>query len=101
MFNGKERGFSLAFAISAYDSEPNPIEDPRYGYVNAQYVTWGLNKDSQGGVDPDKLTHHLCSKEELGLIAGDSNFYPVHPNSERDVTFYSPKLRCFDKDLEL
>ena len=53
--------------------------------------------DSQGGVDPDKLEHHLCSQEELGFVEGvPSRFYPVHPNSERDAKFYSPKLRCFN-----
>ena len=32
----------FAFAITAYDSNPESIEDPSIGTVNAYYKTWGL-----------------------------------------------------------
>ena len=36
-----EEGFKLAFGLTAYDSNQEAIDDPRYGRINAKYVSWG------------------------------------------------------------
>ena len=36
-----EDGLKFAFAITAYDSNREPIDDPRYGQVVAKIVSWG------------------------------------------------------------
>ena len=33
-----------AFGITAYDSNPEIIEDPSIGVLNAYYKTWGLDE---------------------------------------------------------
>lgn len=33
----------LAFAVTAYDSNPDPIEDPSIGILRPYYKTWGLD----------------------------------------------------------
>ena len=32
---------AFAFGITAYDSDPEPIEDPSYGLLKAYYKSWG------------------------------------------------------------
>ena len=57
-----DQGLRFAFAITAYDDNPESIEDPRYGQVKAKYVSWGLKDGSQGGIDNDRyLDIHTCT----------------------------------------
>ena len=56
----------LAFAVSAYDSNPDPIEDPSIGQLKPYYKTWGLD-DSNGGVQWEQLPTRNCTLAELHL----------------------------------
>ena len=38
-----DKGFMIAYAITAYDDNMESIEDPRYGQLNAYYKQWGLD----------------------------------------------------------
>ena len=42
------KGLMYAYAITVYDSNPYPIEDPSIGVLNAYYKTWGLDPDQDG-----------------------------------------------------
>ena len=52
---------------------------------------------------------HRCSPSELhleeeiedGESAQTSRFFPIHPNSLKDVTLYQKKLWCLDEDVVL
>ena len=93
--------FNIAFAITAYDNNREPIDDPRYGRIVAKIVSWGFSETQAvdlGGVLPT----HTCTPEEIGLGERDPNqakFYPLHPNSYNDTLFYSKKLKCFDNKI--
>ena len=58
--------FNIAFAITAYDDNREPIDDYRYGKVAAKIVQWGFG-DTQGVDIGGYLDHHNCTREELGL----------------------------------
>ena len=61
-----EDGFELAFGITAFDSNQEPIDDPRYGRLNAMYVSWGTS----AGTIYESLDMHNCTREELGFEGG-------------------------------
>ena len=56
----------FAVAITAYDGNPEPIDDPSYGKLIAGYNMWnnGVFKD------PPNIALRNCTKEELGLVKG-------------------------------
>ena len=66
-----EDGFNLAVALTAYDSNPEPILDPRIGELVFNHYSWGPNRDGTFGSQRLRIeSQHECSREELGL--GDS-----------------------------
>ena len=93
-------GFDLAFGLTAYDDNPDRIDDPRYGQLRARYVRWGFPGQTERYKD---LTSHPCTEEEKGVDNRDGNprFYPIHPNSLNDTRFYGGKLDCLDDKIEL
>ena len=52
-----------AFAITAYDSNQESIEDPTIGTLEAYYKSWGLVGD--GGVHFEKVPTRNCTEAEL------------------------------------
>ena len=48
-----DEGLMFAFAITEYDDNPEPIEDPSYGLVKAYYKSWGIKEGI--GVDFEEL----------------------------------------------
>ena len=54
-------GFNLAFAITAYDDNPEPIDDPRYGRIIAKITSWGFEEDEQG-VGMSEVKTRNCTK---------------------------------------
>lgn len=55
-----EQGLRFAFALTAYDENQEPIEDPSYGQVKAYYKSWGI-KDSNN-VDFEELPTVYCTR---------------------------------------
>ena len=53
-------GLMLAFGITAYDDNQEPIEDPSYGTLKAYYKSWGIKGTS--GVDFEELPSEMCSR---------------------------------------
>ena len=93
-----------AFGITAYDSNPELIEDPSYGVLKAYYKSWGIKKQVKG-VDFEELPTRPCTATELHIkneTDSKSRFYKPHANSISDLTFYNKKLKCLDtENLEL
>ena len=56
----------IAFAITAYDSNREPIEDPSYGTIKAYYKTWGL-EDSVQGVAFEEIPTTMCTGDQLNI----------------------------------
>ena len=59
------RGLSYAFGISAYDSNPDPIEDPSYGVLLPYYKTWGIV--AGGGAHFEPLPLRECTEAEFHI----------------------------------
>ena len=62
-----EQGLGVAAMFTAFDSEVNPIEDPRYGELVFGYRKWGVTDDGDSFYFTDYIKSHYCSEEELGL----------------------------------
>ena len=43
-----KNGLQIAFGLTAYDGNQEPIEDPEYGELKAFYKTWGMPGDPPG-----------------------------------------------------
>ena len=100
-------GLMLAFGLTAYDNNIEPIDDATYGELKAFYKTWGLPGDPHG-VNWVELPTKQCTREQLGYkdydgqVNEESLFYPVHKNSEYDVNLYRKKFKCVeDQNLKI
>ena len=89
----------FAFAITAYDSNPESIEDPSIGTVNAYYKTWGLGEDVSTVFTP--IPTRPCTEAELYAnreYNGESRFWDPHIGAQGDLNFYWRKFKCLDVD---
>ena len=50
-------GLAFAFAITAYDGNPEPIEDPTIGVLRPYYRSWGIKEEIQT-VDFEQIPDH-------------------------------------------
>ena len=91
--------FQIAFGLTAYDSDPDPIEDPRYGRIYARFHQWGHGNSTEY----TELPAHYCTDEELGLTNDrkDSRFFEIYENSLKDLNDYKRKMYCIDEKLYL
>ena len=60
-----QHGFQVAFALTDYNQDRNPIEDKTYGQIKAYYKTWGLTDGK--GVIFEELADDFCTMDQLGL----------------------------------
>ena len=56
----------IAFALTAYDNEREPIEDPSFGTIKAYYKTWGLDESVQG-IAFEEVPTTMCTEEQLSI----------------------------------
>lgn len=88
-------------AFTAYDSETEPILDPKIGKVVFKAYEWG--PDPETGVfysRRDEIPSHMCSREELGLDGESSQFLPIHSENVDEVSLYQRKFLCIEpKDM--
>ena len=45
-------GLMIAFGLSAYDNNPEPIDDPTYGTLKAYYKSWGIKSTNAIDFEP-------------------------------------------------
>ena len=101
-----DAGLQIAFAITAYDANREPIDQPEYGALKPYYKSWGIVDSNDVHFEP--LAADYCTREQLGLVAdadevktGDregSRFFATHKNAISDFTYYSKKYRCVTDD---
>ena len=80
-FTGDD-GFFFAVALTKYDTDPEPIDDPRYGEMIIEYYGWGYEGDI--GTKQTPIETYKCSDEELGL--SDDVEYPLFKNSVTEIS---------------
>ena len=78
-------GFAIAAAITSYDSNPEPIEDPEYGELKIFQKAWG-HPELGAGFDFHPLETELCNPaRDFNNVAGTnlkSDFFQLNPVSE-------------------
>ena len=62
-FSTQNDGLMLAFALTDFDNNQEPIEDEQYGTVRAYYKHWGLNGQEYGPVKWESLPIRTCTPE--------------------------------------
>ena len=85
------KNLMFSFAITAYDGNPDPIEDASIGVIKPYYKKWGLD-ETVSEVQFEELPTRPCTKAEFHLNSEtdpNSKFFKPHPNSERDLNFFS------------
>ena len=88
----------MAFGITHYDDNREPIDDLDFGEVIAEIKSW----DGESGTVHRKIELRPCTPEELGLdtdgeFSEVAKFYPAHVNSKVWIDFYYKKLKCYDE----
>ena len=96
-FNAED-GLFIAAGITSYDSNTTLTEEPRYGELVFYHEGWG----DQSYTD-ERLEHHYCSDEELGLVESESSLtFPLRESQRAEVNIYKNKMKCIDaKDYEV
>lgn len=100
---GASKGLFVAAALTAYDTERESIEEPRYGELVIEHYQWG----NGGGLDSGAgiLENHPCSDHELGLKSEDddsgaTNFrtFSIYESSRSEVETWKNKFKCVNRD---
>ena len=92
-------GLQIAFAVSAYDSEQGPIEDPSIGVMKPFFKMWGFDG---GSTKFKEIPTRNCTEEELiDPESNDSLFYKPQPHTAGDLAYYYQKLKCLDIDTSV
>ena len=84
VFSHKEHRFNIAAAFTAYDSETEPILDPRVGTLEFKAYEWGIVEGTTDEyfVSRKTIPSHICTREELGLDGSNgSTFLPINDES--------------------
>jgi len=53
-------GFYVAAAITGYDGDPNPIEDPTIGTLKMYLKTWNVYDEENGGLAFHEIPLRPC-----------------------------------------
>ena len=94
-------GFNIAVALTRYDSDVEPFDDPTVGQVVFNHYKWGRNPDGTPFSGRYPINNHRCTRQELGLD-GDKTKARFFPSSDANIEFYHKKFLCLDKeDVEL
>ena len=65
-------GLYFAAALTAYDNNPEPIDDPTIGKFVFNHHKWGRNSDGTVITSGKyKIKNHRCTPEELGLVKSE------------------------------
>ena len=91
-FSSKDDHFFVAAGITEYDSNPESIEDERYGRLVLEHYGWG-NDDGIGLNVDSTIKQHNCTDEELGFVQGPTTrLYPIVERSFNEVKTFKKKF---------
>ena len=93
----------MAAAITEYDSNPNPIEDPEVGIIKMYLKKWDVYDEERQGVTFEEVALRPCQENDfdLGNGASDSLFYDTNPSSKQDLANNWRKLKCIRDPQQL
>ena len=94
-----DNDFHIAFGISDFKNDREPNDDPDYGEISANFLSWGL-VGTVGATWGDPLPLKRCSSADLGLEEGVKSkyFFPTHDNAYTHLEFYQKRFWCIDFD---
>ena len=98
-------GLNFAAALTAYDDNEEPIDDPTFGELVFNHHKWGRNSD--GSIFASgryRIKSHRCTSEELGVSKSTdaSSLFSMDERYLTDFKFYQKKFFCPDqKDLRI
>ena len=93
-----EQGFFFAAAITEYDSNPDIIEEARYGELVFENIGWGYG-DELLKVKYVDLSFDYCTKEQLGLEPStEFSLFPIKENQKLELEHYQKKFKCPNSD---
>lgn len=111
-FKPVESGFKIAATVSAFDTNPDPIEDERIGTIKFYIKSWSNAIGTDFGFK--ELDARPCSIDDFAKNDDDfeaGKFYPLRDKfrgkhggsdgSEFGYEFYQEKMKCIDDGYEL
>ena len=72
-FSAAEDRFFVAAALTEYNNDPEPIEDPSYGKFVFEHFRWGNSEDGDIGSGRQPIETRPCTDEELSLVEDKSS----------------------------
>ena len=100
------QGFFVAAALTEYDSNTEPIEDPTYGTLDVIHNIWDVKDDGTVLWAQPILETHACSERELGLLADQEQAenknsvgaFKIFETSYNEVRVWQKKFKCLDEN---
>lgn len=94
-----EQGLFVAAALTEYNNESEPIDDPLYGKLSFSRYSW----DSRGGSiasSISELKSYPCTDADIGLAPDESADlqYPIYEKIEKEVETWKKKFKCIPKE---
>lgn len=83
-------GLFLAAALTYYNTDTEPINEPRHGELTIEKYGWGSLENQQ-----EVLTSRRCTDDELGLADGAK--FPLTESFRQDVSTWRDKFVCVDE----
>ena len=93
---GTTDGFQIGAAITAYDQNPDSIEDPTIGTLEFYMKEFG---STFKGINFRKLPTKPCDFNDVEGSNENSPFYPTYYDSENLLKTYGQKMKCIDGDI--
>ena len=93
----------IAAAMTSYDSETEPIEDPEVGEIKFYHKIWDVaNFESGTTIQFIEIPTRPCTEDDFAENNSDSSlFYPIKNSSKADMSIHWKKLKCVNRDQEL
>ena len=90
-------GLFIAAALTEYDSNPEIIEDWRYGELVISTYGWGYEDEILNA--RNKLDYQYCSDEELGIKRGaNTHVFPIQQKQFEELKLFKKKFKCIPNE---
>ena len=101
-FTNKD-GLMVAAAITGYNSNTEPVEDPEVGEIKFYQKLWDVaNTEATETIQFIEIPSHPCTADDFAENNSDNPlFFPNKPTSKADMDIHWRKLKCINRDQEL
>ena len=90
---GAAQGFNFAVGLLG---QREPLDEAIASWDISSFE-WAPNDDGRIEVNTQIINSHICSEEELGLVEGDSKFFPIAESSLEAVAINQRGMVCLDE----